>query len=324
MAHRLSVRGGFTPACEAALDRQFTDTPPAAMPIAARDGSLTWREVFSSPSENREKADGALRTRCPNVERDCDLGALAAFAVLKYQCGGRRSEMLRHIGPGIHEAVERADLEGLADNTVYWRRRAEVERAYYRTAWLAAKCAAVPHGVLASFVPEGRTSAFPSSDPRVQPTIVNVTPVGHEPEPGQEGWWWAEQAWEAYQLLRYAAAVDQVRGAGRFIPSQYEYGPPKPGSWQRDDPLLAEIVKLKWLKNPLFEHDRERLVLHAYLAATWATGQNLVLDREWLSTEVGPPMVTEQEWKDARLRAERILQAQGRRVLFIDQPPGDG
>ena len=99
------------------------------MPIAARDGSLTWREVFSSPEESRVKAEDALGGRCANVERDCDLNALAAFAILKYQCGGGRYGMLDAIGAGIHEVVERAELDRIADNIVYWRRRGEVERA---------------------------------------------------------------------------------------------------------------------------------------------------------------------------------------------------
>lgn len=315
MEHRLSARGGFTAACEAALDRHFLDASASDMPIAGPDGSLTWREVFSSPLQKREKAYEALRTSCPNVGRDCDVAAVAAFGVLKYQCGGRRYGMLRRVSPGIHGVVEGAGLDALADNTVYWRRREEVERAYYRTAWLAAKCAAIPEGVLASFVPEGRTSAFPSNGRRAQPRILDVVPVGHEPAPGQEGWWWAEQAWEAHQIMRYAAAVDQLRGVGRFVSVPYEYGPAKPGSWQHDDPLLAEIVQLKWWKNVPTGDERENRVFHAYLAATWAAAEGVVLDGEWLGGQVGS-LVTEDEWEELRTQAERFLEAQGRRVLF--------
>ncbi len=320
MAHRLSARGGLTPACEAALDRQLLDTSPSHMPIAASDGSLYWREVFSSPLEKRDRAERTLLTRsCANAGADCDLDALASFGVLKYQCAGKRYEMLRHIEAGIHEVVERAGLGDLADNTVYWQRRTEVEKGYYRAAWLAAKCAAIPQGVLASFVPEGRNSAFPSRDPRLKPKISNTAPVGHEPAPGQEGWWWAEQAWEAYQLMTYAAGLDQIHRAGRLTGSPYKYGAPEPNSWQRDDPLLAEIVQLKWWKNPGPGDHRNARLVHAFLAATWATAQGVVLDRQWLARQVGPP-VSHEEWQHVRPRAERHLKAQGRNVLSIDSP----
>ena len=322
LTYRLSARGGFTVECERALDWQFLDTPPTDVPLTARDGSLTWREVFASPEESRRKAEEAIGRRCANVERDCDLNALAAFAVLKYQCGGRRYGMLDGIGPGIHEGVERAGLDHLADNMVYWRRREEVERAYYRTAWLAAKCAALPQGALASFVPEGRTWAFPLSDPRIPPKLRNVTSVGHDPEPGQEGWWWAEQAWEAYQLMSRAFAMDR-RGTGQLMVTAYEYGHPKTGSWQSRDPLMAEIVELKrWASLFEWEKNRQKRLNHAYLAATWASTQGLHLDRGWLFAQVGRP-VSEREWEGARLRAEQMLRTQGWQVLFADEPSDD-
>ncbi len=316
LTERLSVRGGVTIECERALDGLFLDTSPIDVPLTARDGSLTWREVFTSPAENRLKAEEAMRGRCANVARDCDLNALAAFAVLKYQCGGRWYGMLDAIRSGIHDGVERAGLDQFADNMVYWRRREQTERAYYRNAWLAAKCAALPGGTLTSFVPEGPASAYPVGDPRL-PRLENVTTVGHEPESGQEGWWWAEQAWEAYQLMARASAVDR-RHAGQLVVAAYEYGPPATGSWQSQDPLMAEIIQLKWWGDPFeWEKNRRQRLSHAYLAATWASAQSVDLTHGWLFDQVGRP-VSDEEWEEARLRAERTLQTQGWQVLPSD------
>lgn len=317
LADRLSVRGGFTPSCETALDRLLLDQPPIGVPLAATDGSLVWRRVFSSPIQSREKAEQAMSRSCDEMERDCDLDALASYAILKYQCGGRRYAMRRHIRPGLHQVVERAGLDDLADNTLYWQRRTEVERAYYRAAWLAAKCDDLTHGVLASFVPEGHTSAFPG-DARLPPRIYNVTRTAHDPGPGEEGWWWAEQAWEAYRLMSRAYAVDR-RTAGRYGPIHYEYGNLVRDSWQSQDPLLAEIVQLKRWGRPIeWSEGRSRRLDHAYLATIYAAGQGFVIDRNWLSAQIGPPVVSEEEWDEAARRAERLLHAQGRRVLFVD------
>ena len=230
--------------------------------------------------------------------------------------------MLRRIGPGIHQVVEQAGLDDVADNTVYWRRRTEVERAYYRTAWLAAKCDDLPQGVLASFVPEGSRSAF-RFHPRLPPRIYNVTRTADDPRPGEEGWWWAEQAWEAYLLMSRAYAVDR-RSARRFGPIHYEYSDPAPGSWQSQDPLFAEIVQLKRWGRPLnWEENRRHRLQHAYLATIYAAAQGFTLDHKWLSAQIGPP-VSEEEWHEVARRAERLLLAQGRRLLLVDQPPDDG
>ena len=317
MTSRLSPVGGFTAECEAALDRRFLDTVPSSVPVLARDDSLTWRHVFSAPSRSREKSLQVLTAQCREATRECDVHALAAFAVLKYQCGGRRYSMLQRIGPGIYEVIARAALDDLADNAEYWRRREDIETAYYRTAWLAAKCDAIPDGVLTSFVDAGRTSAFPRADPRIPPRIVDVAPVGHHPRPGQQGWWWAEQAWEAYQLMRYASAVDQLH-ADRYVSFRYEYGRPDPNSWQGADPLLAEIVQLKRWRDPVDRGKyRNNRLRHAYLASIWADAQDVVLDRKWLFAQIGDP-VTEKEWQRARRDAGQLLRAQGRRLLLVE------
>ena len=322
LADRISVRGGFTTDCEAALDRHFLDQPPIAVPLQAVDGSLVWRRIFSSPRHSRENAERAMGRSCAEVERDCDLDALAAFAVPKYQCGGRWYAMLRHIGPGIHQVVEQAGLDDLTDNTVYWRRRIGVERAYYRNAWLAAKCDDLPQGVLDTFAPEGRTSAFPV-DPRLPPRIYNVTRTAHDPRPGEERWWWADQAWEAYQLMSRAYALDR-RGAQRFGSIHYTYKNPAPGSWQSQDPLIAEIVQLKRWGRPseAWEENRRHRLNHAYLATICATAQSLTLDGKWLSTHIGRP-VSKEEWDEAGRRAERLLRAQGRRVSLVNESLDD-
>lgn len=229
--------------------------------------------------------------------------------------------MLRHIGPGLHQVVEQAGLDDQADNAAYWRRRSEVERAYYRNAWLAAKCHDLPQGVLASFASEGDTSAFPVG-PGLPPRIYNVTWTGHDPQPGEEGWWWAEQAWEAYRLMSRVYAVER-RSTRRFGSIHYEYGEPLPGSWQSQDPLVAEIVQLKRRGRPFeWEENRRYRLDHAYLATIYAAAQGIALDRKWLADQIGPP-VSEEEWDETTRRAERVLRAQGRRVLFVDQAPDD-
>ena len=263
-----------------------------------------------------------MRRNCTEAE-PCDLDAMAAFAILKYQCGGRRNAMRRRIDPGIHMVVEQAGLDNLADNTDYWRRRTEVERGYYRNAWLAAKCDDLPQGALASFVAEGDTTAFPS-DPRLPPRIYNARSTAHDPLPGEEGWWWAEQAWEAYGLMSRAYAVDRSSGRRRFGPIHYEYGAPARGSWQHLDPLLAEIVQLKRWGLPIeWEESRRPRLDHAYLATIYAAAQGLSLDRNWLAAQIGPP-ISEAEWDEAGRRAEQFLRAQGRRVLYADSLPEDG
>ena len=212
---RGSVLGGFTPECEAALDRRYLDRVPAAMPLTVTDGSLTWRQVFSEPLAKRAAAIDVLRRECrfhdggasPDGVEDCDLDGLAEFGLLKYQCAGRRPHMLIRVAGGIVESVAAAGLDDVADNMVYWWRRREVEEGFYQNAWLAAKCHSLPEGALASLAPEDAPFAFRPPMPGVRPLIANVTRVGDSPEPGQEGWWWAEQAWEAKRFISWAYAL---------------------------------------------------------------------------------------------------------------------
>lgn len=316
LTDRLSVLTGFTTDCEAALDRHFLQQSPTSVPLVARDGSLTWAGVFSTPRENRDRAAQAMLRRCSNLKHDCDLDALARFAILKYQCGGKRHQMLGHIRPGVHEVIVRTDLDKLADNTVYWARRDEVQKTYYQTAWLAAKCASLPDGVLASIVPNHQTShPLPNrSDSRATNGPVQLA---HDPRSGEEGWWWAEQAWESYRLMRRASVLDQ-RHEKRFHPFRYEYGPAMLGSWQHQDPLIAEVIQLKqWGTSFEWDENRPQRLVHAYLASIWANGDELVLDSAWISTQVGAP-ITDEEWNTARLTAHRILRAQERHVLSPD------
>lgn len=318
MSYRLSVLEGFTGKCEAALDEQLLDDEPIALPLGAADGSLTWRQVFSSPIRDRQNAELAATAACAAMTSDCDIDALANIAILKYQCGAKRYAMLRHIEPGLHEVVQRAALDDLADNTVYWRRRSEVERAYYRTAWLAAKCAVLPNGVLSSLVPERRTPV-PVRKGVVRPETPDMEFLLDDAPANLEGWWWAEQAYQAYQLMRRAYSVR--RGdSDRFSWSRYQYGRTDPASWQAQDPLMAEVVQFKRWARPL--GTRSQRLLHAYLAVSHATAQGVYLDTRWLAAHIDLP-VTEKEWNDAQIEAQRVLHAQGRRVLFVDHSPVD-
>ena len=87
---------------------------------------------------------------------------------------------------------------------------------------------------------------------------------------------------------------------------------------------MAEVIQLKVWQHPIdWDENRRQRLLHAYLASAWASEPGSDLDRTWLSVQIGRRPVSEQEWNTARFRAERILRAQGRRVLFVDQPPDD-
>ncbi len=326
LAERLSPLGGFTPACEAALDRRYLDLTPV-MPITAGNGSFTWRRIFAQPLEKRRKTIKALQHSCEfndgtssESEDACDLNTLAEFGLLKYQCGGRQFHMLNRITPGIAAAVAEAELDGTADNFLYWERRWEVEDGYYRNAWLAAKCARIPEAALGSLVPEDEQSAFPG--PRgAPPWIANVRSFRGTPESGQEGWWWAEQVWEATQIMAYAFARDQ-RHQQQLAMAAYSYTVLEPGSSQQEHPLQAEIVQLKrrgaW--QPSWETNRPTRLMHAYMALVWASAMQIDLDRNWLFAQVG--RFSQEEWENAKGDAHRIMDAQGRNLVLAEVEGG--
>ncbi len=329
LEERRSVLGGFSSECEAVLDARYLDEVPSAMPVATLDGALTWRRVFSDSLGKREAAIDVLRRQCvfhdggvsPDGVGDCDLDGLVDFGLLKYQCGGRRFHMLNRVAPGLVEAVGAAQLDDIEDNSVYWARRQEVEEGYYVNAWLAAKCAGVPAGALASLAPEDAPSAFRPPALGVPPLFGNITAIRDQPEPGQEGWWWAEQAWEGKQLMTWASVLDRRR-TGAIVRVGYGYDTLEAGSWQREHPLLAEIVQFKRLalvgsEGPL---NQRSLRVHAYMALVWAKAVGMELDEKWLYAQIGPS--TEAEWQEARIRAHEIMKGHGRNlVLGVDGNP---
>ena len=171
------VRDGFTSRCEARLDQRFLDEVPVLMPIAAEENTLTWRHAFADPLGKRRivldvLADPECQVADDEVRHDlaqrCSADLVADYAVLKYKCASGLYRVRDRIEPGIREP---------------WKANV----AHFRHAWHAAKCAGVPPEALASL------NVFPDS----------MEFLG-EPAPGEEHWWWAEQGFEAYQLMGIA------------------------------------------------------------------------------------------------------------------------
>ena len=155
------VRGGFTPDCEARLDEEFIDEVPPLMPFEAKDDRITWRYVFQYPlAKRRLVLDAFAIPEClsssENIPTDdlaerCRVDAIADYAVLKYQCGGSYYGNRERIAAGVDLPWWYVNpIDRLFDNESYWQKRSGIERAYFRYAWITAKCAGLPDGALAS------------------------------------------------------------------------------------------------------------------------------------------------------------------------------
>ena len=273
---RRGVRGAFTTQCEARLDQRFLDEVPLLTPITAADKTLTWRHVFHDPLGKRQlvldtladpvckpAVDGEIRH---DLQARCHADAVADYAVLKYKCASGLFRIGRRIASGIDYPPLFNLLERLSDNDEYWRKRWGVENAYFRHAWIAAKCAGIPEAALASLG-----------------AIPNAMEFGGKPAPGEEHWWWAEQGFEAYQLMGVADRL-----ASHLSRTEYGYEPAEISVWQRVQPVVAEVLKVKDPGRLRGSADERMARLKHVVATThWALIRRIDIDDTWLRGQVG-------------------------------------
>lgn len=271
------VRGGFTPECEARLNEQFFDYIPPHMPFEAKDNRITWRYVFDRPlAKRRLVLDALSKPECVSVPEDadtddlaerCHVNAIADFATLKYKCA---SDFYRLRGR-IEEGIELPwyyvfPLERVFNNESYWRKRWGIENGYFRHAWIAAKCEGLPNDALASLG-----------------VFENTADVGGEPAPGEEGWWWAEQGFEAAQLMDIAARLSP-----NLTRTKYGYENESISNWQFVQPVMAELLEVK---NPGdFSNDNEEKAArlkHFIAAQTWIEKRRVDVSEDWLLEQIG-------------------------------------
>ena len=293
------VRGGFTPDCEAKLDEQFLDEIPPLMPFAAKDNRITWRHVFDRPEVNRRLVIDALsKSECRTVPHDvavnelaerCRADAIADYAVLKYQCAGDYYGTRGRIEEGVELPWWYVlPLERLFDNESYWRKRWGIEHGYFRYAWITAKCAGLPDGVLASL------GAF-----------KDIEEFGGNPAPGEENWWWAKQGFEAFQLMGIAERL-----FANFSRTKYGEETDTLSVWQRVEPVMAELIQIKHqgaYSNPA---ESKTLRLRHFIAAqTWMNKRRTLVNEAWLLEQVGE--FSEEELAQAAAEATVMMNNQG-------------
>ena len=271
------ARGGFTPDCEARLDEQYLGEIPPLMPLESKDNRITWRYVFDQPQIKRSIVLDALSNpECLSASADapqdalaerCRADAIADYAVLKYQCGGDYYGIRARIANGTEAPWWYTyRLERLLDNESYWRKRWGVERAYFRYAWITAKCSGLPDGVLASLG-----------------VFKDTRELSGDPKPGEQNWWWAEQGFEAFQLMGIAERlVDPL--------SRTQYGE-ETGTlsiWQRVEPVMAELLQVKQFGAQSNAAESKPIQLKHFIAAqTWSKKRRTAVDEVWLLEQVG-------------------------------------
>ena len=270
------VRDGFTSRCEARLDQRFLDEVPILMPIAAEENTLTWRHAFDDPLGKRRVvldvlADPECQVADYDVRHDlaqrCSADLVADYAVLKYKCASGLYRVRSRIEPGIKPR--------------------ESNLAHFRHAWHAAKCAGIPPEALASL------NVFPDS----------MVFLG-EPAPGEEHWWWAEQGFEAYELMGVADRL-----AAHMARTEYGYEPQDISTWQRVQPVMAEVLKVK---DPgRYETPAERKTArlkHAVSTLFWMRIRRVNVDTTWLFRQVG--YFTREDYDQATENAQAMMARQ--------------
>ena len=289
------VRGGFTPECEARLDDRFFDEIPPLMPFEAKDNRITWRYAFDQPMLKRKIVLDALSNpECLKVPEGaaqedlaerCRVDAIADYAVLKYQCGSGFYRMRGRIENGIELPWWYVfPFERLYDNESYWRKRWGIERAYFQYAWITAKCAGLPSAALASL--------------RV---FENTMEFGGEPAVGEENWWWAEQGFEAYELMGVAQQL-----SSNFARTKYGYETRTLSVWQRVQPLMAELIQIKdpGVYSNAAEEKAARLK-HFISASTWMRLRRTDVNESWLQKQIGE--YTNEELEEAGAAATEMM-----------------
>lgn len=271
------VLGGFTPECEAHLDELYLDEIPPLMPFEATDHRITWRHVFDRPWAKRRLVLDALdnpaclmapdQLASNRLTEDCRVDAIADYAVLKYQCASGYYRIRGRIEQGIELPWWYVfPLERFLDNESYWRKRSGIERAYFRYAWIAAKCAGLANDVLPSL------------------RRFEITPdFGGEPESGEEGWWWAEQGYEAYLLMGVADRLFD-----NLTQTKYGYRTETLSVWQRVQPVMAELIQVKRFSSTTNATGEKTARLKHFIAAqTWIKKRRTNVSEDWLREQIG-------------------------------------
>ena len=224
-----------------------------------------------------------------DLSKRCHSEIVADFAVLKYQCASGLFDRYHRIKRGTEVSWRyEIALERWFDNDLYWQKRYGSERAFFRYAWIAAKCAAVPREALASL-----------------DVIPNVMHFEGEPLPGQENWWWAEQGYEAYELMAIASDLD-----ASISRIEYGYEPETISVWQRVQPVMAEVLKVKNAGAGLSEEEvRSARLKHLVATNTWLAIRSRVrLDNSLLSDQVGE--FSAEEYEQASAAAQAMMENQ--------------
>lgn len=291
------VLGGFSEQCESRLDQKFLDEIPLLIPFTAQDSTLTWRHVFNDPLAQRNIVLNTLSdTHCMSgneqafsdeLAERCNARVIADYAVLKYKCASGLYRIGSRIKHGIDYPWTFNLLERLFDNDLYWQKRLGIENAYFRHAWIAAKCTNVPEKALASLGVFKDTMNF-----------------GGKPESGEEDWWWAEQGFEAYQLMGVADRL-----SSNFDRTKYGYETDTVSTWQRVQPVMAELIQLKdpGVYSSAAEEKAARLK-HFIATKTWMRLRRTEVSESWLQEQVGE--YTNEELEEAGEAATEMMSDQ--------------
>ena len=293
------VLGGFTPECEAHLDELYFDEIPPLMPFEATDQRITWRYVFDRPwAKRRLVLDALANPTCLLVQdqiasnhlvEDCRVDAIADYAVLKYQCASGYYRIRGRIKNGIELPWWYVfPLERFFDNESYWRKRSGIERAYFRYAWVAAKCAGLANDILPSL--------------RIFESTLDI---GGEPASGEEGWWWAEQGYEAYQLMGVADRLFD-----NLTRTKYGYKMETLSVWQRVQPVMAELIQIKSFGSSTNAAEEKTARLKHFIAAqTWIKKRRTNVNEDWLLEQIGD--YSDEELAQAAEEATVMMSKQG-------------
>ena len=288
------VLGGFSEQCESRLNQKFLDEIPLLIPFTAQDSTLTWRYVLDDPLGKRNIVLDTLDdTNCmsPNEQAignelasRCNAAVIADYAVLKYRCAGGFYWLASRFKDGIDYPWTLNLLERLFDSDSYWQKRWGIENAYFRHAWIAAKCAKVPEKALASLG-----------------VFENTMRFGGRPESGEEGWWWVEQGFEAYQLMGVADRL-----SSNFVRTEYGYESNTLSQWQRIEPVMAELLQIKdpGIYSSEAEVKAARLK-HFIAASTWLRMRRANVSESWLHEQIGE--YTNEELEQAGAAATEMM-----------------
>ena len=293
------IHGGFTPECEARLDTQFFDYIPPRVPLEAEDNRITWRYVFDQPlAKRRLVLDALSKPECLSVPEDavvddlaerCNVDAIADYATLKYKCASGYHRIRDRIKRGIELPWGYVSpLERIYDNESYWRKRLAIENGYFRDAWIAAKCAELPDDVLSSLG-----------------VFEDTVKVGAEPAPGEEDWWWIEQAFEAFRLMRIADRL-----SSNLTWTKYGYVPETLSVWQRVQPVIAELRQVMDPGNfASAAEEKATRLKHFFAAQVWIKKRRTKVSEDWLLGQIGE--FSDEELSRAAEEAIAMMSKQG-------------